>query len=101
MMHLNIHVVAPIPLVKVEKPEPSKGEYLTLKLRANPADAHSATRKILVAYFKEGPPEQWLDFLTKVREVLEGQGLSTGPQKYTMMHTLLKEMPCHSSTRRL
>jgi hypothetical protein len=90
MMRLNIRVVAPIPLVKVETPEPAKGEYLTLKLRANPADAHSATREIMVAYFKEGTPEQWLDFLTKVREVLEGQGLTTGPQKYTMMRTLLK-----------
>jgi hypothetical protein len=90
MMRLNIRVAAPIPLAKVETPEPAKGEYLTLKLRANPADAHSATREILVAYFKEGTPEQWLDFLTKVREVLEGQGLTTGPQKYTMMRTLLK-----------
>jgi hypothetical protein len=61
-----------------------------LKLRANPANAHSAMREILVAYFKEGMPEQWLDFLTKVRKVLEGQGLMTCPQKYTMMHTLLK-----------
>jgi hypothetical protein len=90
MMCLNIRVAAPIPLVKVETPEPAKGEYLTLKLRANPADAQSATREILVAYFKEGTPEQWLDFLTKVRKVLEGQGLTTGPQKYTMMRTLLK-----------
>jgi hypothetical protein len=90
MMRLNMRVVAPIPLAKVETPEPAKGEYLTLKLRANPADAHSATREIMVAYFKEGTPEQWLDFLTKVREVLEGQGLTTGPQKYTMMRTLLK-----------
>jgi hypothetical protein len=89
-MCLNICVAAPIPLVEVETPEPAKGEYLTLKLRANPANAHSAMREILVAYFKEGMPEQWLDFLTKVRKVLEGQGLMTCPQKYTMMHTLLK-----------
>jgi hypothetical protein len=83
MMPLNIHVVAPIPLAKVETPDPAKGEYLTLKLRANPANAHSATREIMVAYFKEGTPEQWLNFLTKVREVLEGQGLTTGPQNIT------------------
>jgi hypothetical protein len=90
MMCLNICVAAPIPLVKVETPEPAKGEYLTLTLWANPANAQSAMREILVAYFKEGTPEQWLNFLTKVREVLEGQGLTTGPQKYAMMSTLLK-----------
>lgn len=88
-----MNIVHPIPLVKPDPVDPVKGEYTTLKLRADPADAQSPTREIQIAYFQEGTVEQWLEFLTALRAVFQGQALTTGPQRYSMTRTLLKGDP--------
>lgn len=89
----NFVIVPPISLVKPDPVDPVKGEYTTLKLRADPADAQSPTREIQIAYFQEGTVEQWLEFLTALRAVFQGQSLTTGPQRYNMTRTLLKGDP--------
>lgn len=79
----------PIPFEKVEK-QLQKGEYMVCKLHTDGADPQSATREIHVPYFKDGSPEELLVFLKLFDKVVQGQNLTTGPQKYAMMKDLLK-----------
>ena len=67
-------VVPPIPLIKEDGKTYAKGSY-TLKLRSNLAEENSPP------YFKSGTCEQFLKFMDKVQAVINGQNLTTGPQK--------------------
>ena len=82
-------VPTPIPLNKVEIPL-LKGKYATYKLRTNPANETSATNEIQVPYFKTGTPEQLLDFLEMVNQVIRGQALTDGASRFALMRTLLQ-----------
>ena len=83
-------LIAPIPLERPEKKKLSKDEYLTFKLRNNPAEADSTTYESTVPFFSEGNPEETLDFVTDIRRVINGQNITTGPARYTVMRRLLK-----------
>jgi hypothetical protein len=83
-------LLPPISLVKEDEKEYSKGNYVSMKLRATPTDEHSPTHEIQVPYFKSGSCEQFFDFLDKVKAVFVGQNLTTGAQKVAFMRTVLK-----------
>lgn len=83
-------LIAPIPLERPEKKSLSKEQYLTFKLRSNPAEADSTTYELTVPFFKDGTPEEVLDFVRDVRRVIQGQNITTGPAKYAVMRRLLK-----------
>ena len=79
----------PIPFEKKER-KLEKGEYTTVKLRVSGNDPQSATREIAMPYFKNGTPEELLVFFSLFDEIVEGQNLTTGPQKYSAMRNLLQ-----------
>ena len=83
-------LIAPIPLERPEKKSLSKQDYLTFKLRSNPAEADSTTYELTVPFFKSGTPEEVLDFVRDVNRVIQGQNITTGPAKYAIMRRLLK-----------
>ena len=83
-------LIPPISLFKDDEKEYAKGCYVSMKLRATPADENSPTHEIQVPYFRSGTCEQFLDFLDKTQAVFVGQNLVTGPQKVAFMRTVLK-----------
>ena len=82
-------VPPPIPLERPTVKELKKQEYLTMKLRSDPADANSQTYDLTIQFFKTGTPEEWLLFQQDLNWVLTGQNITTGPQKFTMIRRLI------------
>ena len=68
----------------------SKDKLSSFKLRSDPSDASSPTYELSVRYYNDGTPEEWLLFLKAVKEVLRGQGITTGPPAFSMYRRLLK-----------
>ena len=89
----------PIPLEEPDKKKTTKDSVLELKLRSNPTDEKSGYI-LKVPYFKEGTPEEWLAFKTKLRDVFVGQQLTTGPMQYQMARRLLKGEPLQKFNRK-
>ena len=83
-------VVPPIPFERANADNVSKDKLSSFKLRSDPSDASSPTYELSVRYFNDGTPEEWLLFLKAVREVLRGQGITTGPPAFNMYRRLLK-----------
>ena len=79
----------PIPLERPTVKELKKQEYLTMKLRSDPADANSQTYDLTIQFFRTGTPEEWLLFQRDLHWVLNGQNITTGPQKFTMTRRLI------------
>ena len=80
----------PIPLERPAVKELKKQEYLTMKLRSDPADANSQTYDLTIQFFRTGTPEEWLLFQRDLHRVLNGQNITTGPQKFTMTRRLIQ-----------
>ena len=83
-------VPPPIPYERPEKKELKKSEYVTMKLRSDPAEAESQTYELAVPYFRSGTPEEWLLFVRALQKVIVGQNITTGPNKYAMARRLLE-----------
>ena len=56
----------------------------------NPANVDSQTYKIYLNPFDTGSVEQWLKFLTKLKLIITGNGLTASPVKFNLMWSLLK-----------
>jgi len=67
-----------------------RGQYLTVKLRADPTDSASVTHDFAVPFFRDGSPEEWLLFRKNLRRVFRGQNLTNGPSQYQMARSLLE-----------
>ncbi|MEL7196315.1 MAG: hypothetical protein AAFO96_28030, partial [Bacteroidota bacterium] len=83
-------IVPPIPF---ERPEPkkfSKDQMLTMKLRSNPTDDQSMTYELSIPYFGGGTVEECLKFVRDVKRVIQGQNVTTGPERYVIVRRLLK-----------
>ena len=81
-----------VPSIPFERPEPkkySKENTVVFKNRSNPGDVDSTTYDVTVPIFKEGTTEELIDWKKKVDQVLVGQNITTGPQKYALMHRVL------------
>ena len=87
---VGLRVYPSIPLERPLEDKLIKGQYETLKLRTDPADANSPTYEITVPYFHVGIPEKWLLFLKNLWKAIHGQALMTGPQKYVIARRLLQ-----------
>ena len=72
------------PLEKVLK----KGEYIA-KYHNIPGDNDSGSYEIYLPYYGGGSPEEWLVWKDKLLKALDGQSISTGPQRYTFTERLL------------
>ena len=78
-----------IPLEKVQV-EYSKANYVVIKIKTIPEEAASPSQEVQMPYFKDGTPDQLLDFLEKLTLVMKGQLLTTGVQKFGLTRTLLQ-----------
>lgn len=83
-------IVPPIPYERNEEEAYKKGNYMVMKLRTNPLDEKSPTYDVQVPYFRAGSCEDILHLEDKVRAVVIGQGLTTGPQKFAFIRQVLK-----------
>eukprot|EP00980_Cylindrotheca_fusiformis_P019964 scaffold7032_cov94-Cylindrotheca_fusiformis.AAC.1 len=63
---------------------------MAFQCRQDPADRDSPTYTVLVPYFDNGTPEEFLMFLEKVKTVQTGQALTAGPEKYNQLRQVLK-----------
>ena len=83
-------LIAPIPLEREETPPLSKSDYLTLKLRSDPAAVDSTTYDLTIPFFSSGSCEQILDFVRDVKRAIRGQNITTGPGCYALMRRLIR-----------
>ena len=63
----------------------------------DPANMDSQKYKIYLNPFDTGSVEQWLKFLTKLKLIITGNGLTASLAKFNLMQLLLKVKPCNIS----
>ena len=73
-----------------EKPSESDHDAMVHEVRYDPANTNLQMYKIYLSPFDTGSVEQWLKFLTKLKLIITGNGLTTGPVKFNLMWSLLK-----------
>ena len=64
-------------------------EYKAIECHNTPGDDDSGSYEINLPYYGGGSPEEWLVWKDKLLKALDGQGISTGPQRYTFTERLL------------
>ena len=79
----------PIALERPVKKELEKGDYLTYKLRNDPADPQSPGYELTIPYFRDGTPEQFLRFRKNLNKVFAGQNVTDGPGMFTIGRRLM------------
>ena len=76
------HFQPVLPLVPIElaKADKDKSKYITfeLKVRAGAAAGPGTTYKMSVSKFEQGTPQEWMDTMTKLREIWR-QNTVNGP----------------------
>eukprot|EP00957_Ditylum_brightwellii_P031752 2408074-Ditylum_brightwellii.AAC.1 len=75
-------------------------DYQTYKLRTNPKDEKLAVCNLVVKYHKVGTPEEWLEFMEAIVQVIKGQDIQDGDAVYSLVKSLLKGMLYKSSRMR-
>ena len=73
-----------------KKPSERDHNMMVHEVCYDPANADLQTYKIYLSPFNTGSVEQWLKFLTKLKLIITGNGLTTGPAKFNLMRLLLK-----------
>eukprot|EP00957_Ditylum_brightwellii_P063788 4840218-Ditylum_brightwellii.AAC.1 len=62
----------------------SPSDYQTYKLRTNPKDKKSAVYNFVVKYYKVGTPEEWLQFMDAIMQVIKGQDIQDRDAAYSL-----------------
>eukprot|EP00957_Ditylum_brightwellii_P063097 4790043-Ditylum_brightwellii.AAC.1 len=65
-------------------------DYQTYKLQTNPKDKKSTVYNLVVKYYKVGTPEEWLQFMDTITQVIKGQDIQDGDAAYLLVKSLLK-----------
>eukprot|EP00957_Ditylum_brightwellii_P200827 15308491-Ditylum_brightwellii.AAC.1 len=68
----------------------SPSDYQTYKLRTNPKDKKSAVYNLVVRHYTVKTPEEWLQFMEAIAQVIKGQDIQDGDAAYLMIKSLLK-----------
>ena len=71
--------------------------YQAYKLRTNPKDNKLAVYNLVVEYYEVGTPEEWLQFIDAISQIIKGQDIQDSKATYTLVKRLLREMPYKSS----
>eukprot|EP00957_Ditylum_brightwellii_P198735 15147927-Ditylum_brightwellii.AAC.1 len=64
--------------------------YQTYKLRTNLKDKKLAVYNLVVKYYGVGAPEEWLQFMEAIAQVIKGQDIQDGDVAYSLIKSLLK-----------
>eukprot|EP00957_Ditylum_brightwellii_P025884 1958455-Ditylum_brightwellii.AAC.1 len=54
---------------------------------ANPKDKKSAVYNLVVKYYKVGTPEEWLQFMEDLMQVIKGQDIQDGDAAYSLVES--------------
>eukprot|EP00957_Ditylum_brightwellii_P059457 4513935-Ditylum_brightwellii.AAC.1 len=65
-------------------------EYQTYKLGTNPKGKKSAVYNLVVKYHEVGTPEELLQFMEAITQVIKGQDILDGDAPYLLVKSLLK-----------
>eukprot|EP00957_Ditylum_brightwellii_P133492 10177305-Ditylum_brightwellii.AAC.1 len=65
-------------------------DYQTYKLWTNPKDKKLAVYNLVVNYYEMGTPEEWLQFMEAIAQVIKGQDIQHGDAVYSLVKSLLK-----------
>eukprot|EP00957_Ditylum_brightwellii_P161035 12260267-Ditylum_brightwellii.AAC.1 len=68
-------------------------DYQTYKLWTNLKDKKLAVYNLLVKYHKVGTPEEWLQFMEAIAQVIKDQDIQDGDAAYSLVKSLLKGDP--------
>ena len=80
------------PIVDLERPFKNilkKEEYIAIKCHNAPGSNDSGSYEINLPYYGGGLHEEWLIWKDKLLKALDGQRISTGPQRYLFTGMLL------------
>eukprot|EP00957_Ditylum_brightwellii_P209616 15362484-Ditylum_brightwellii.AAC.1 len=64
-------------------------DYQTYKLSTNPKDEKSAVYNLIVRYYEVGTPEEWLQFMDAIMQVIKGQDIQDRDTPYLLEKSLL------------
>eukprot|EP00957_Ditylum_brightwellii_P121683 9280004-Ditylum_brightwellii.AAC.1 len=64
--------------------------YQTYKVRTNPKDKKSAVYSLTAKYYKLGTPEEWLQPVDAIAQVIKGQDIQDGKVAYSLLNILLE-----------
>eukprot|EP00957_Ditylum_brightwellii_P201203 15324550-Ditylum_brightwellii.AAC.1 len=64
--------------------------YQTYKLWTNLKDEKSTVYNLVVKYHKVGTPEEWLQFMDTIAQVIKGQYIQDRDAVYSLVKSLLK-----------
>eukprot|EP00957_Ditylum_brightwellii_P119234 9096056-Ditylum_brightwellii.AAC.1 len=65
-------------------------DHQTYKFCTNPKDEKSAVYNLVVKYYKVGTPEEWLQFMDVIMQVIKGQVIQDRDAMYLLVKSLLK-----------
>ncbi len=82
-------IVPGIGLIRPVAKPPQRGEYAVLKCRTDPSNATSPMFDFHATIFKDGTPEEWLNFVNILKKGFAGQGIGDGPGKYEATRRLM------------
>ena len=89
-MNTASSLIAPaISLERPDKKDLRKGQYVECKCNARPGDPESPVYSIQIPYFGTGTPEEWLQFLDNLEKAINGQHITSGPERYELTERLL------------
>jgi hypothetical protein len=76
--------------VKDDSKKLTPSDYQTYKFHTNPKDEKSAVYNLVVLYYKVGTPEEWLQFVDAIMQVIKGQDIQGQDAAYLLVKSLLK-----------
>ena len=82
---------AVIPLIRPEPKKLSKDDYETIELLTNPSDPASLKRKLQVPYLRSGGAADYIAFRKHLETVIDGQNLTSGPAKFRLLRSLIRD----------
>eukprot|EP00957_Ditylum_brightwellii_P117459 8958575-Ditylum_brightwellii.AAC.1 len=59
-------------------------DYQTYKLRTNQKDKKLVVYNLVVKYYKVATPEEWLQFMEVITQVIKGQEIQDGDAAYLL-----------------
>eukprot|EP00957_Ditylum_brightwellii_P201483 15325848-Ditylum_brightwellii.AAC.1 len=59
-------------------------DYQTYQLRTNPKDKKSTVYNLVIKYYKVGTPDEWLQFMDGITQVIKGQDIQDGDAAYLL-----------------
>eukprot|EP00957_Ditylum_brightwellii_P042292 3202861-Ditylum_brightwellii.AAC.1 len=85
----NKHLPIPFYMPDSDK-KLSPSDYQTHKLRTNPKDKKLTVYNFVVKYYEVGTPEEGLQFMEAITQVIKGQDIEDGDAAYSLVKVLLK-----------